>query len=72
MEQNNNEQLSNSGILAKTWDNREFKFYTMLQEDVENAMMLMGYDSHGYWLSMFHNTPEPETPFNFNFNFNFH
>ena len=55
-------KIENDGIKAKTWDDKEFFFYTDLSSDVENAMMLMGYDSHGYWLSFFKNRPEPETP----------
>jgi len=55
------------GIKANTWDNKEFYFYTMEQNHVDNAMHIMGYDSHGYWLSFFNNPLEPETPENFEF-----
>ena len=57
--------MEHSGIKAETWDDKEFYFYTELQNDVENAMMLMGYDNHGYWLSEFTGRKEPETPENF-------
>ena len=52
----------NNGIKVKTWDDKEFYFYTEIQSDVENTMILMGYDSHGYWLSFFKDRSEPETP----------
>jgi len=55
------------GIKASTWDNKIFYFYTMERDHVENVMHIMGYDSHGYWLSFFNNPPEPATPANFEF-----
>ena len=51
-----------NGIKVETWDNKAFFFYTELQSEVENAMVLMGYDSHGYWLSFFKDKKAPETP----------
>jgi len=58
--------LPDNGIKAYTWDGgKEFFFYTDLQDDVENAMQLMGYDSHGYSLSFFKDRKEPETPEDF-------
>lgn len=55
-------EIYTSGIKAKTHDDKEFYFYTEVQSDVENAMVLMGYDTHGYWLSEFKDRPEPVTP----------
>lgn len=50
---------------ACTWDGKIFYFYTDIQSEVENAMMLMGYDSHGYCLSIFKDRKEPITPKDF-------
>lgn len=60
-------QSDGLGIKASTWDNKVFYFYTIEQNCVENAMLLMGYDSHGYWLDFFNDPPEPETPLDFKF-----
>jgi len=57
--------LSDTGIRTRTWDKKEFFFYADIQGDVENAMMLMGYDPHGYCLSFFADRKEPETPSDF-------
>lgn len=50
----------NDGI--KATDNvtgQEFYFYTEIQNDVENAMLLMGYGSRDYNLSFFKNREQP-------------
>ena len=52
-------EVATKGIKAKTHDDREFYFYTEVQSEVESAMILMGYDTHGYWLSEFKDRPEP-------------
>lgn len=55
-----------SGI--KATDNvtgQEFFFYTELQEDVENAMMLMGYGSRDYNLSEFKGRIQPIDAFSY-------
>lgn len=54
-------EAETSGIKAETHDGHEFYFYTEIQSEVEAAMILMGYDSHGYWLSGFKDRPEPFT-----------
>jgi hypothetical protein len=38
---------------------QEFFFYTELQSDVENAMLLMGYGSRNYNLSFFNEREQP-------------
>ena len=53
------------GIKASTWDDKIFYFYTITSNEVENAMNLMGYDSHGYWLDFFDEPNPPETPPNY-------
>lgn len=52
-------EVETSGIKAETHDDKEFYFYTTVQSEVERAMILMGYDTHGYWLSGFKDRPEP-------------
>lgn len=59
--------IQDSGIKACTWNDKVFYFYTDVQGEVENAMMLMGYDTHGYWLFMFNNIEEPLTPVDFKY-----
>lgn len=54
--------IPHSGIRACAWDGKEFYFYTETQSEVENVMIFMGYDSHGYCLSIFENREEPMTP----------
>lgn len=55
--------MGNSGIIARTYDDKEYYFYTDLQSDVENAMLLMGYTTYGYSLGMFKDRPEPDGEF---------
>jgi len=57
--------LPHSGIRAHTWDDEEFFFYTDIQGEVENIMIAMGYDTHGYALSFFFEREEPMTPEDF-------
>lgn len=58
----NDEQNETSGIRATDNDNgQQFFFYTSIQSEVENAMMIMGYGCTDYNLSFFQNRPQPNT-----------